>query len=85
MAEFYSARSRGRRPPQWTIIAPPLTDWEQISNEPIVNLDYGSGIRFFAYEPDGTWNMEVMPRIGASIGNMLTYGSFGATVRLGDN
>ncbi len=61
------------------------TSWNGIESEPIVNLGYEYGHRFFAFEPTGTENIEIHPYVGGALGNALTYGSIGLNVRFGRN
>ncbi len=60
-------------------------NWEEIKNEPIVNINYEYGQRLFMYEPGGMANVEFHPYVGAALGNALTYGSLGMSVRVGKN
>ncbi len=58
-------------------------DWNEIESEPFVNIVYEHGARFFAWQRDGRENLEIYPHVGVALGNVLTYGSLGLTMRVG--
>jgi len=58
-------------------------NWRQIESEPIVNLYYERAQRFFLLKSQARENLEFMPYVGAAVGNALTYGAVGGTLRVG--
>lgn len=59
------------------------TSWNQLDNEPVVNLYYEQAHRFLLLKSRAQENLEFMPYGGVALGNALTYGAVGGTVRLG--
>lgn len=60
--------------------------WDnQLHNEPGFILSYERKWRQFHYktEPNGRFGIDLMPHAGVSLGNIMTYGSVGASMRLG--
>ncbi len=60
-------------------------NWNEIKSEPILNLGYEYGHRFFLLDSSAAANIEVNPYAGAALGNALTYASMGMHVRFGKN
>lgn len=58
-------------------------DWDQLDNEPVINLYYEHARRFLLLKSRAQENLEFMPYGGVALGNALTYGAIGATVRIG--
>ncbi len=54
----------------------------QLSNEPSLNITYERKWRISAAIVDGV-RADIIPAVGATVGNALTYGAAGATVRIG--
>jgi lipid A 3-O-deacylase len=59
--------------------------WDGIESEPILNIGYEYGHRFFVFEPNEMGNIEIHPYVGGALGNALTYGSAGVNLRFGRN
>ncbi len=59
------------------------TAWDQLGNEPIVNVSYEAAERFFLLKSQAKENLEFMPFGRVALGNAFTYGALGATLRLG--
>jgi len=57
--------------------------WNQLDNEPVLNVSYDHARRFLLLKSQAQENLEFMPYAGAAVGNALTYGAVGATLRLG--
>jgi hypothetical protein len=67
------------------IIASETDPWDEIKSEPVFNLNYEYGYRFFLRKPTEPANLEFHPYVGVALGNALTYGSLGLDLRLGGN
>ncbi len=65
---------------------PTAKGWDnQLHNEPGFILSYERKWRQFHYKPDpeGRFGIDLMPHVGVSLGNVMTYGSAGASMRIG--
>ncbi len=58
---------------------------KQLHNEPGIVLSYQARRRFEIIEAGNFIEMDFMPTIGAAVGNVLTQGTVGASVRFGQN
>ena len=67
------------------IISTETDPWDEIKSELILNLNYEYGRRFFLLEPRNPVNVEFHPYAGVALGNALTYGSLGLSLRFGGN
>jgi hypothetical protein len=56
----------------------------QLPNEPALTITYERKWRFEHKIMDGL-AVDIIPEVGATVGNVLTYGAAGATVRIGRN
>lgn len=68
-----------------SLVGKKSSEWEQIKSEPIINLLFESAVRLFVFDPKSPVNIEVMPHVGAALGNAFTYGAAGLTARFGGN
>lgn len=61
--------------------------WDnQLENEPGFNIVYNRSLRIWDGKiPDLGLEMDVVPNVGFSLGNVFTYGDAGVTLRIGDN
>lgn len=59
------------------------SNWQQIESEPIVNVYYERAQRFFLLKSKARENLEFMPYGAVALGNALTYGALGGTLRVG--
>ncbi len=68
-----------------SLIGSPLSDgWDnQIENEPGVMLSYERKWRFRAPGSLLGLQFDALPHVGATVGNIMTYGAAGATFRVG--
>ncbi|MFC4351199.1 lipid A deacylase LpxR family protein [Fodinicurvata halophila] len=65
---------------------PTAKGWDhQLNNEPGFILSYERKWREFHYKPDpeGRFGIDMMPHVGISLGNVMTYGAAGASMRVG--
>ncbi|PIW27548.1 MAG: DUF2219 domain-containing protein [Rhodospirillales bacterium CG15_BIG_FIL_POST_REV_8_21_14_020_66_15] len=58
---------------------------KQLSNEPGVVLSYQARLRQEILGPDNFLELDMTPTAGVALGNVLTQGTVGASVRLGQN
>lgn len=60
--------------------------WDhQIHNEPGIVITYERSWRALAAASEGGLGFDATPHIGGALGNVLTYGNLGATLRVGYN
>jgi hypothetical protein len=65
--------------------APKALGWaHQLPNEPALTLTYERKWRIEQPLMEGL-SVDIIPEVGATVGNVLTYGAVGATVRIGRN
>lgn len=60
--------------------------WDnQLKTEPGVALSYEHKLRHVVEFTSNGLGVDVMPHVGATLGNVFTYGAAGGTVRIGEN
>ena len=59
------------------------TAWDELDNEPVINVSYEIAERFFLLKSHADENLEVMPHARVALGNAFTYGAVGGTMRVG--
>jgi hypothetical protein len=60
--------------------------WDyQLENEPVLNLVYEYRHKFYLAGKPGGWAIEAIPSVGGWLGNLLTQGQIGGTLRMGFN
>lgn len=57
----------------------------QIKNEPGIIISYERSWRALAAASEGGVGFDVTPHVGGALGNVMTYGNLGATLRVGYN